>query len=64
MSASTPMRDEREHQQLADVGFVVDDEHGLAVHQIALQRDAEVPAAGLSTYSMRAPLPSQSSRAM
>ena len=55
---------EREHQQLPDVGFVVHDEHGLAVHYAPFKVTRKCPPAGLSMYSMRAPLPSQSSRAM
>jgi hypothetical protein len=55
---------EREHQELADVGFIIDDEHGFAVHHAPFRMMRKCPWPEPSTYSMRAPLPSQSSRAM
>ena len=38
---------QREHQQLADVGLVVDDEHGLAVHQAPFTVMRNWPAGGV-----------------
>src|SRR6185437_16664405 len=55
---------EREHEQLADVRLVVDDQYGLAVHQAPFTVMRKWPPPESSTYSMRAALPSHSSRAM
>src|SRR6185437_2602840 len=50
----------REHEELANVRLVVHDQNGLAVHQVPFTVMRKWPPPESSTYSMRAPLPSQS----